>query len=48
MKEVEKRIKINENRILIYNVLGGFTKPTYVISELFSLPSGTLAYTNPW
>lgn len=35
MKEVEKRIKISENRVLIYNVLEGFTKPTYVISEGF-------------
>lgn len=35
MKEVEKRIKISENRVLIYKVLEGFTKPTYFISEGF-------------
>ena len=35
MKEFEKRIKINENRVLIYNISEGYAKPTYTITEGF-------------
>lgn len=35
MEEFEKRIQINENRILIYSITGGYAKPTYTIQEGF-------------
>jgi hypothetical protein len=35
MENLEKRIQINENRILIYRVSKGYVKPTYTISEGF-------------
>ena len=35
MKEFEKRIKINENRVLIYKISEGYAKPTYTITEGF-------------
>ena len=35
MNELEKRIKINENRILIYQISKGYAKPTYTITDGF-------------
>lgn len=35
MEYLEKRIKINENRILIYRISYGYVKPTFTISEGF-------------
>ena len=35
MEEIEKRIQISENRILIYRILEGYAKPTYTIMEGF-------------
>lgn len=35
MEYLEKRIKINENRILIYSISYGYAKPTFTISEGF-------------
>ena len=33
MEYLEKRIQINESRILIYKISAGYAKPTYTISE---------------
>jgi len=41
MKELEKHIKINKNRILIYRISEGYAKPTYTIMEGF-LKNGEL------
>ena len=35
MEEFEKRIEINENRILIYKIIPDSFKPTYIITEGF-------------
>ena len=35
MEYLEKRIKINENKILIYKIFHGYAKPTFIISEGF-------------
>ena len=35
MKEYERRIKISDNRILIYSIIDGFAKSTYIINEGF-------------
>lgn len=35
MEQLEKRIKIDNNRILIYNISEGYAKPTYNITEGF-------------
>ena len=35
MVELKKKIKINDNRILIYTISEGYVKPTYTISEGF-------------
>jgi len=35
MEQFEKRIQINENRILIYRISEGYAKPTYTITEGF-------------
>lgn len=35
MGQLEKRIEIDENRILIYNITEGYAKPTYTIMEGF-------------
>ena len=35
MRELERKIKISENRILIYNISKGYAKPTYTITEGF-------------
>ena len=41
MKDIEKRIEINNNRILIYRISEGYSKPTYTILEGF-LENGEL------
>ena len=33
MESHEKRIHINDNRVLIYNVSDGYVKPTYTVME---------------
>ena len=35
MENLEKRIQINDNRILIYTISDGYAKPTYTIMEGF-------------
>jgi len=35
MLELERRINISENRILIYNISKGYAKPTYTVAEGF-------------
>lgn len=35
MEELEKLIKINKNRILIYRISEGYATPTYTIMEVF-------------
>ena len=35
MQDLEKRIQINDNRVLIYSVVEGYAKPTYRIDEGF-------------
>ena len=37
MKELEKRIKINDNRVLLYLISPGFAKRTFTITEGFIL-----------
>ena len=35
MKDIEKRIQMNDNRVLIYRISEGYAKPTYTIMEGF-------------
>ena len=35
MNDLERKIKINDNRILIYTITPGYSKPTYTIMEGF-------------
>ena len=44
MEDFEKRIQINDNRILIYNISKGYVKPTYTIMEGF-IENGELVKT---
>ena len=44
MEQIEKRIQIDDNRVLIFNVTEGYAKPTYTIMEGF-LENGDLVKT---
>ncbi len=44
MQELERRINISENRILIYDISKGYAKPTYTVAEGF-LENGDLKRT---
>ncbi len=44
MKEVEKKIQVDDNRFLIYRITNGYVKPTYTITEGF-LEDGILLST---